>query len=100
LIHKRGNGQSRPTAGTNNRDAIVQAIRRSFGRNQAILAFADDAGIRLAVRPKESRERLSKRLADVILIQPEPKRRQIMEKLDRSDAQTQGWIDVIKSDRP
>lgn len=80
--------------------AIVSMIRRSprFYSNPSILQFAKDAGLRVLGRPKESRERLAKRVAEAISLTPEPRRSQILTQLaGNGDTQTQGWIDVIKS---
>jgi hypothetical protein len=82
---------------------IVNMIHRSqrFDNNWSILQFAKEAGLRVLARPKESRERLAKRVAEAIFLTPEPRRSQIVAQLaGDGDSQTQGWIDVIKTPRP
>lgn len=81
---------------------IVEAVRRSrrFSSTQSIIQFAKEVGLRIAPRSKESRERLAGRLADAILITPEPRRSQILSQLvGAGDSQTEGWLDVIKGSR-
>jgi len=82
---------------------ITDSIRRSqrFGSNRSMLQFANEVGLRVVARPKESRERLAKRVAEAISLVPEPRRSQMLAQLTgNGDRQTQGWIDVIKSPRP
>jgi hypothetical protein len=104
-------GHSRPSSasvpGSNNQSsnpllAIVNMIRRSrrFGGTQSMLQFAKEMGLNVPARPKEGRERLAKRLAEAILLAPEPRRSDIVAQLaGNGDSQTQGWIDVIKNPR-
>jgi len=82
---------------------IVKMFRQSkrFGSTQSILQFAKDVGLSVQARPKESRERLARRVAEAILLTQEPRRSHIVAQLaGDSDSQTQGWIDVIKNPRP
>ncbi len=83
---------------------IVSAIRNQAGRfssTSSILQFAKDAGLSVQARNKESRERLSRRVAEAILQVKEPRRSQIVSLIAGvSDSQTQGWINVIKNRRP
>lgn len=79
---------------------IADLIRRSvrFDSTGSILAYARDIGLRIEMRPKDSKERVARRLAEAIDKAPEPRRGQILGGLLRgADSQTQGWIDVIKS---
>jgi hypothetical protein len=81
---------------------IVSAIRssRRFSSTQSIIQFAKEMGLKVAPRSKESRQRLAGRLADAILLSPEPRRLQIISQLvGAGDSQTQGWLDVIKGSR-
>jgi hypothetical protein len=85
------------------KSGIVALLRRSqrFHSSQSILQFAREAGLDLAARPKESRDRLASRVASAILLAPEPRRSQILARLTNgSGSQTQGWIEVIKGERP
>src|ERR1017187_547561 len=73
---------------------IVALLRRSqrFHSSQSILQFAREVGLELAARPKESKERLARRVASAILLAPEPRRSQIVARLTNgSGSQTQGW---------
>ena len=98
-VNKRGNGGSPVVGYSDDKTTVLAAIRRSLDSNSSILEFARAAGLKLVPRPKESRDRLSKRLADAILIQSESKRSQIMDQLNKANDQTQGWLGVIKSNR-
>ena len=79
-------------------NAILDSAR--FKSARSVADFAKDLGLRIAVRPKDSRHRLARRLAQVISAQPEPRRSEIVGLLVRGNDQVQGWIDVIKSARP
>jgi hypothetical protein len=81
---------------------ILNALHHSTRLRSAhsIADYAKDLGLRIAVRPKDSRDRLGRRLAQAILAQPEPRRSEIVASLARGDDQIQGWINVIKSARP
>ena len=81
---------------------IANALRNSdrFTTTSSILEYARSVGLNFQVHPKESRERLSRRLAEAISLAKEPKRSQIFSDFGiEVDNQTQGWIDVIKSRR-
>jgi hypothetical protein len=81
---------------------IADMIRQTkrFDSTQSILRFAKEAGLTVLPRPKESRERLAKRVAGAILLTREPRRSQIVGQLaSNGDTQTQGWIDAIKNPR-
>ena len=83
--------------------AMATAIRQAprLASTQAMLQFAKEAGLSLSPRPKESRERLARRVAEAISLTSEPRRSQIILRLaGGGDSQTQGWIDVIKNPRP
>lgn len=78
--------------------AIRQAKR--FSTTHSIIQFANEAGLSLEARPKESRERLARRVAEAILSLREPKRSQVIGRISgEGDSQTQGWIDAIKTSR-
>ncbi len=80
---------------------MASMIRRQtdrFSSTSSILQFAKEFGLAVQSRPKESRERLARRVAEAVLLMKEPKRSQIVAKLaGNGDSQTQGWIDVIKN---
>lgn len=78
---------------------LVELIRRSpyFNSAAAMVAYAKSVGLKLNLRPKESRERLAKRLAVLISELPEAERDDVLTELSGKNSQTQGWIDVIKS---
>jgi len=81
---------------------LANAIRHAsrFNSTQTILQFAKEAGLSVAPRSKESRERLAKRVAEQISLTKEPRRSQIISRLaGEGDSQTQGWIDTIKTPR-
>jgi hypothetical protein len=82
---------------------VATAIRQTprFTSTQVILQFAKETGLSVSPRPKESRERLARRVAEAIFLAREPRRSQIISRLaGEGDSQTQGWIDVIKNPRP
>jgi hypothetical protein len=79
---------------------ILNALRSSpyFESTGSIVEFAKSVGIKLQRAPKESKERLAKKLARAMTMLPEGRRSQIMRELStNSSGQTQGWIDVIKT---
>lgn len=78
---------------------IVELIRRSpyFSSAATMVAYAKSVGLKLNLRPKESRERLAKRLAALISELPKAERDRAITELSGKPNQTQGWIDVIKS---
>jgi hypothetical protein len=81
---------------------VATAIRQAkrFSSTHSIIQFANDAGLSLEVRPKESRERVARRVAAAILSLREPKRSQVIARISgEGDSQTQGWIDAIKTTR-
>jgi hypothetical protein len=80
---------------------IAKLIRhgKQFNSTQSIHQFAKESGLNVSPRPKESRERLAKRVAEEIFSTKEPRRSQIIARLSGGDNQTQGWIDAIKSPR-
>lgn len=95
--------QTGPSGDASSIYKLASAIRQvpRFSGTQAILEFAKEAGLGLAPRPKESRERLARRVAEAIFLTKEPRRSQIISRLaGEGNSQTQGWIDVIKNARP
>jgi hypothetical protein len=105
-------GHSRQTLGRNRepsvghsvtRDGIFDMIRKSprFSSFRAILEFAKELGLSVQARPKDGKDRLARRLAEAIESTSEPRRSQVLAALDRErESQTQGWIGVIKNNRP
>ena len=92
-----------PSTGPDPTIEIANMIRQAkrFNSTQSIIQFAKEAGLSVLPRPKESRERLAKRVAEAILLTREPRRSQIVGQLaGNGDSQTQGWIDAIKNPRP
>jgi hypothetical protein len=80
--------------------ADVIRLSKRLDSNPAILQFAKDVGLKIMPRPKESRRRLAKRVAEAISLVPQAQRAQILEQLSGDvDRQTQGWLDAIKSAR-
>jgi hypothetical protein len=95
-------GTLRHARGKDSLSDIITTIRRSarFSSTQSIIQFANDAGLNLEPRPKESRERVARRVAAAILSLREPKRSQVVARISgEGDSQTQGWIDAIKATR-
>jgi hypothetical protein len=89
-------------ATTANEDEILIALRSSpyFESTIAIVEFARSAGLRIQRAPKESKERLAKKVVRAMSLLPENRRSQILRELSLTrSAQTQGWIDVIKTSR-
>lgn len=71
---------------------------RYFESNNSMVGFAKALGLRLQTNPKESRERVAKRLAALIEKMPPPVRDRAVADLRAGQGnQTQGWVDVIKS---
>jgi hypothetical protein len=98
----RGGGTAAVGKKVNEDGTILRAILRSARLKTAasVADFAKEARLTIAARPKDSRDRLARRLSQAISAQPEPRRSEIVALLGRSDDQTQGWIDVIKSAKP
>jgi hypothetical protein len=62
-----------------------------------MLEFAGRVGMRVQIRPKESRERLAKRIADLARSLSDKERAALMaELLAKTSSQTEGWLDVIR----
>lgn len=84
------------------RPALVDAIlNSSYGSSvNSLRSFASNRGLKLDARPKESKERLAKRLGVALAALPESKRNQLVaDLLGGVSNQTQGWIDVIKGSK-
>jgi hypothetical protein len=94
---------AKPTAQIDsNGTALAELILRSeYGAsNASIVNFARSYGLKLETRAKESRERAARRLAGLIQGLPDTKRKQVSTALiERTDSQTQGWINVIKGSK-
>ena len=86
-----------PKAGGGN---VLEAVRQSphYESSRGLVMYARSMGLRLEANPKDSRERLARRLAALIEKMPAEKKDEAVANLllGRS-TQTQGWIDVIKS---
>ena len=82
--------------------SVLALVTRSpyFDSNQALIELADDLGFKLNAKPKDSRERLARRLAAYIESLPsETRDRVLSDLLARRNSQTHGWVNVIKSTR-
>jgi len=82
--------------------SVLALVTRSpsFATNQAIIELARELGFRLNAKPKDSRERLARRLAAYIeSLPPETRDRVLSDLLARRNSQTHGWVNVIKSTR-
>jgi hypothetical protein len=78
---------------------ILSVIRHSpyYDSVHGLLNFARVAGVRLESHPKESRDRVARRLAASILLLPAAKKDEVISILrSRMKSQTEGWIDVIR----
>jgi hypothetical protein len=98
-----GPTRTRPSGNATSIHELANAIRQAtrFSSTQAILQFAKEAGLNVPPRPKESRDRLARRVAEAIFLTREPRHSQIISRLTgEGDSQTQGWINVIKNPRP
>lgn len=94
-----GKSRRRVLAAVGQREQLLNVIRHSafFGSTRSLLAYVKNLGLRLPSSPKESRERLARKLVRLIEELPEPKRSDVISDLLRGrNSQTQGWIDVIK----
>jgi hypothetical protein len=94
-------GQHMRTARVNNEQGrTLSAVLRSphIRSNRDMVMFARSIGLKLQANPKDSRERVARRLAALLERLPEEKKEEAIANLllGRS-TQTQGWIDVIKS---
>lgn len=82
------------------KDDILSAIRHSayFENMRSLVSFCRNAGVRLQSRPKESKDKFAKRIANAIQLLPEGRREEVTSKLKSSiKSQTEGWIDVIRN---
>jgi hypothetical protein len=106
-IQRRKSGESRETS-TLNSDiwkkqlALADSIlKSSYGTSVGSLrSFISNRGLKLDIRPKESKERIARRLSHLLTTLPESKRNQIFaDLLGEVSSQTQGWINVIKGNK-
>ena len=76
-------------------------LKSSYGESVgSLLGFASNRGLKLDVRPKESKERIARRISHTLMALPESKRNQILaDLLGGVSSQTQGWINVIKGNK-
>jgi hypothetical protein len=91
-----------PSSLTSDKDYWVALLQNSdFARsNQALAELGRLYGLKLPFDRKDSKSRVMKRLASAIVRMPDDMRRDMRNRLTHStDAQTEGWIDVIKSSR-
>jgi hypothetical protein len=79
-------------------DSILGSI---YGTSVGSLrSFASNRGLKLDIRPKESKERFARRLSNLLTTLPESRKNQILaDLLGEVSSQTQGWINVIKGKR-
>jgi hypothetical protein len=90
------------SASEKERLALANSILRSdMGASiSSLRGFATSKGFKLEFRPKESKDRLARRMAGALMTMPEARRSQVLaELLGKVSAQTQGWINVIKGSR-
>jgi hypothetical protein len=65
-----------------------------------MVGYASGLGLKLSPKPKEGRDRLAGRLSALIEKLPEQKKSEAINNLlDGRSSQTQGWIDVITSEK-
>lgn len=79
---------------------VLTAVRQSphSQSNRAMVMFARSLGLKLQANPKDSRDRVARRLASLLERMPADKKDEaISGLLSGRSTQTQGWIDVIKS---
>jgi hypothetical protein len=87
----------------NERNQVLNLIRRSkiYESTRSLIAYANQKGWRLSAKPKESKERLASRLCTLIeQLSDREKSDVISELLGGRNSQTQGWIDLITSEKP
>jgi len=104
---RRGGGESRETSKMNsniseNISALGDSIlKSSYGASVGSLrSFISSRGLKLDIRPKESKERIARRLSHLLTTLPESRRNQIFaDLLGEVSSQTQGWINVIKGNK-
>lgn len=91
-------------ASTADSGSLLDLIRQSkhYESPRSLVGFAREFGIKLQAQPKESRERLARRLARSINAMPVADRVRIVRELQKSfsSAQTEGWLNVIKASNP
>jgi hypothetical protein len=93
--------KQRPSAKSGEKMAL-DALRSSpyFESTNAIMDFAKSIGLRIQRSPKEGKDRLARKVVRGIALLPEGRRAQILRELANGrSAQTQGWIEVIKTSR-
>jgi hypothetical protein len=81
---------------------ILASLRSSpyFVSTNEIVEFAKSLGIKIQRAPKESKDRLARKVVRAIALMPDGRQSQIVRELSASrSGQTQGWIDVIKTSR-
>lgn len=104
---RRGARESPETSNLNsniseNKSALTNSIlKSSYGASVGSLrSFISNRGLKLDIRPKESKERIARRLSHLLTTLPESKRNQIFaDLLGEVSSQTQGWINVIKGNK-
>jgi hypothetical protein len=78
----------------------LNLIRRSphYRSTSNMVDYANNIGLKLSIKPKESRDRVARRLASLINGLPDYSKNLIIDDLlMQKNNQTQGWIDVIKN---
>jgi len=85
----------------NKSDLVESILKSSYGESvSTLLGFASNRGLKLDIRPKESKERIARRISQSLMALPESKRNQILaDLLGEVSSQTQGWINVIKGNK-
>lgn len=102
LSEKRLSQSDPKLASHDERLALTASILKSEAGESinSLRAFATKQGIKLQFRPKESKDRLARRVAGALIDLPETKRNQALAGLlGKVSTQTQGWIDVIKGSK-
>lgn len=90
-------------SGLDNKDEILSTVRHSahYDSIRSLLEFGRRVGIKVPSRPKDSKDRIARRLAAAISLLPEPKRAEALSELkSNTKSQTEGWIDVIRKTAP
>lgn len=82
--------------------SVLGLLKRSpyFDSSQSLVDFAKNLGFKLQAKPKDSRDRLARRLAAYIeSLHDEARDRILSDLLASRNSQTHGWVNVIKSSR-
>jgi len=102
VVDQKSGDLGNTTALDSDKASLAELILRShYGAAvSSMVSFANSYGLKLQTRPKESRERVAKRLATLMTNLPDGKKGQAAaELIAKASSQTQGWINVIKSSK-